>query len=271
MNRKYYSLRIVLFMTSFIFNMYCYADYIINSPNAKISVSFSLTPEGEPEYSISHSDETILEQSKLGIIRADDDFSTNLTLDSVSEDTVITDNYTMLHGKRLNCSYIGTRRVFSLRNPNEKSMKIIFQVSNDGVAFRYHFPGETDTTLNILEETTSYNFDRSARAFLQPCKNSRTEWCNTQPSYEEHYRRNISVRTSAPYAAGWVLPALFESGDFWICITETAVDTNYCGSRLSQYSPDGEYTVQFPQSTEGRTGEPVLPESMLPWSTPGAL
>jgi hypothetical protein len=37
---------------------------------------------------------------------------------------------------------------------------------------------------------------------------------------------------------------------------------------LSQLSPDGEYSVQFPQATEGRTGEPVLPESVLPWYTP---
>jgi len=64
------------------------------------------------------------------------------------------------------------------------------------------------------------------------------------------------------------MPALFNSGKFWICITEAAVDTNYCGSRLSQLSPDGEYSVQFPQSTEGRTDEPIFPESVLPWNTP---
>jgi alpha-glucosidase len=247
---------------------YCIEDYIVKSPNAKISVSFSLTSAGEPVYSVSHSDETILRQSKLGIIRIDDDFSKDLSLDSASAASVVTDDYTMLHGKRQKCGYKGNKRVFYLKNANAKPMDIVFQVSDDGVAFRYSFPGKTDTTLKILKETTSYHFNRSAGAFLQPCQDSRTGWCNTQPSYEEHYSKNIPVGTSAPNKAGWVMPALFHSGKFWVCITETAVDTNYCGSRLSQLSPDGEYTVQFPQSTEGRTGESVLPESVLPWDTP---
>ena len=36
-----------------------------------------------------------------------------------------------------------------------------------------------------------------------------------------------------------------------------AVDTNYCGTRLSQFSPDGEYSVQFPEPQECRSNEPV--------------
>jgi alpha-glucosidase len=257
-----------LIVTLINYPLCCFGDDTLKSPNDKVSVIFSLTPAGEPVFSVFHSDSTILRQSKLGIVRIDDDFSTNLTLDSASNETIVTDNYTLLHGKRLNCSYTGNKRVFYLKNSNTKLMNIIFQVSDDGVAFRYHFPEETDTAIRILNEATSYHFNPSARAFLHPCPNSRTGWCNTQPSYEEHYYKDIAVGTSAPDSAGWVMPALFKSGDFWISITETAVDTNYCGSRLSQLSPDGEYTVQFPQATEGRTGEPVLPESVLPWSTP---
>jgi hypothetical protein len=79
---------------------------------------------------------------------------------------------------------------------------------------------------------------------------------------------DIPVGTNAPNQAGWVMPALFNFGKYWISITETSVDTNYCGSRLSQFSPDGEYTVQFPEPQESRSNEPVLPESVLPWYTP---
>lgn len=245
-----------------------YAEDTIKSPDAQISVSFDLTASGEPIYSVSCSGETILRQSKLGIIRNDEDFFQNLSLDSTSTEQVVTDTYTMLHGKRRECSYTGNQKIFYLKSELGHEMDIEFRVSDDGVGFRYHFPGKTDTLLQILEETTSYHFQRSARGFLQPCQDSQTGWCNTQPSYEEHYRRSITVGTNAPNKAGWVMPALFKSGDFWICITETGVDTNYCGSRLSQQSPDGEYSVQFPQSTEGRAGEPILPESILPWETP---
>jgi alpha-glucosidase len=267
--RKYPSVFLMSCFSLVFFSAAFSADsYTMKSPNAKISVVFSLTAAGAPVYTISHSSEQLLRESKLGIIRSDDDFSTKLTLDSVSHESRVSDSYTLQHGKRLKCSYAGNKRVFYLKNANAKRMEVIFQVSDDGVAFRYHFPGKTETAVKILKEVTSYRFSLSAKAFLQPCPNSRTGWSSTQPSYEEQYHKDISVGTSAPDSAGWVLPALFHDGKYWMCMTETAVDTNYCGSRLSQLSPDGEYTVQFPQSTEGRTGEPVLPESVLPWYTP---
>ena len=259
---------LIIFLIAFFNDAICMKSYSIKSPNNKISVNFWFTSDGEPVYTVSHSGSTILKQSKLGVIRTDDDFSTHLTLDSVSNESVVYDNYTLLHGKRLNCSYSGSRRIFYLKNAKSKIIEIIFQVSNDGFAFRYHFPEKTDTIIKIYKEVTSYYFDISVKAFLQPCPDARTGWNYSQPSYEEYYDINIPVGTSAPNQAGWVMPALFNYGKYWICITETAVDTNYCGTRLSQVSPDGEYSVQFPQPQECRYNESYLPESNLPWLTP---
>ncbi len=259
---------LTLIMVAFITCAQSKESNSIQSPNGKISVVFRLTPEGSPVYSVSHTGTTILKESKLGIIRYDDDFSTHLTLDSVSYVSTVADNYTLLHGKRLNCHYTGSKRIFYLKNANSRMMEIIFQVSDDGLAFRYHFPGNTDTTVRIFEEETSFHFDRLTKAYLQPCQDARMSWCYSTPSYEEFYKNEIPVGTNAPYQAGWVMPALFNFGKYWVCITETAVDTNYCGSRLSQRSPDGEYTIQFPQPQECRSGETVLPESTLPWYTP---
>jgi alpha-glucosidase len=262
------TLFIILFTLTSSTYTFCNERYELKSPNDKISVNFWLTPEGAAVYSVSYSGSTIIKQSKLGIVRSDEDFSTNLTLDSVSNVSTVSENYTLLHGKRLNCSYTGNRQVYYLENSNSKTMEIIFQVSNDGVGFRYYFAGTTDTTIKIFKEITSFKFDKSAKAFLQPCPDARTGWCFTQPSYEEYYQMDIPVGTVSPYQAGWVMPALFHSGKCWISITETAVDTNYCGSRLSQFSPGGEYSIQFPEPQESRDGGPFLPESVLPWLTP---
>ncbi len=260
---------ILMFCIIFSLNdLMCAESYEIKSPDEKVSVHFRLSSEGVPVYSVNYSGETILKQSKLGIIRSDENFTTNLTLDSVSSVNRVTDKYTLLHGKRLNCSYIADKRIIYLRNENSKIIEIIFQVSDDGVAFRYHFPSETETPVKIYQELTSFHFDPLTKAFLQPCPDARTGWCFTQPSYEEYYSMNIPVGTISPNQAGWVMPALFNFGKYWISITESAVDKNYCGTRLSQFSPDGEYSVQFPQPQEGRPGEPVLPESKLPWFTP---
>ena len=264
---KNIKLLMIIFMITFFTNAYCMKSYSLKSPDNKISVTFRLTASGNPIYSVSYSDTTILRQSKLGILRSDDDFSTGLTLDSASGVSVVSENYKLLHGKRLNCSYTGDKRVFYLKNKNLKAMEIIFQVSNDGVAFRYYFPGKSDSALTIYKELTSYHFESTAKGFLQPCADARIGWSYASPSYEEYYKTDIPVGTPSPNRAGWVLPALFHSGNFWISITETGLDTNYCGTRLSWLSPDGEYSVQFPEPQESKDG-PVLPESNLPWYTP---
>jgi alpha-glucosidase len=265
---KNVTLFIVLFTLTFSSYDLCKESYELKSPNNKLSVNFRLTPAGAAVYSVSYSGSTILRQSKLGIVRSDEDFSTWLTLDSVSNVTAVSENYTLLHGKRLNCSYTGNRQVYYLENSNSKKMEIIFQVSNDGVAFRYYFPEKTDTTVKIYKELTSYHFDLSTKAFLQPCPDARTGWCFTQPSYEEYYKIDIPVGTVSPNQAGWVMPSLFNFEKYWISITESAVDTNYCGTRLSQFSPDGEYSVQLPEPQESRDDGSFLPQSVLPWYTP---
>jgi alpha-glucosidase len=265
---KKIELLMILVVITFYTNAPCRENYTLKSPNDKISANFWITSEGTAVYSVSYSGSTILKQSKLGIVRNDEDFSTNLNLDSASNVSLVSGNYTLLHGKRLNCSYTGNKRTFYLRNTNSKMMEIIFHVSNYGVAFRYYFPGKTDTLLKVFKEVTSYHFDLTTKAFLQPCADARMGWSYASPSYEEYYEKYIPVGTVSPNPAGWVMPALFNFGKYWISITETAVDTNYCGARLSQFSPDGEYSVQFPEPQECRSNEPVLPESVLPWYTP---
>ena len=243
-------------------------NYSISSPNKKITVNFASTSAGEAQYSVFHNGSLILKKSKLGLIRSDEDFSKNLTLKSVSSIIAVTDEYTLLHGKRRNCRYSANKRIFYLENENNYKIQIIFQVADDGLSFRYYFPEKTGKKVRILRETSSFHFEISSKAYLQPCPEARTGWNFTQPSYEEYYQMGIAVGTNSPYQAGWVMPALFNYDKYWISITETAVDTNYCGSRLSQFSLQGEYSIQFPQPQEGRSGEPVLPESVLPWHTP---
>ena len=88
------------------------------------------------------------------------------------------------------------------------------------------------------------------------------------PAYEEFYENEIPVGTPSPTGAGWVYPALFRSGDTWLLLSEKGLSRTYCGTRLRSDSPDGEYSVGFPDSRENFQGGPVNPESKLPWLTP---
>ncbi len=238
------------------------------SPGKEIKVDFSLNAEKMPVYSIFYRDSLVLEASQLGVVREDADFTTNMQFESASDVRLITDEYKMLHGKRLNCSYKANEQVYHLKNSEGKEIDVVFRVSDDGVAFRYHFPGKTEEMVKITEERTSFNFPSNAKAWLQPMSVAKTGWEGTNPSYEEHYMQEMEVGTAAPTAAGWVYPALFKSGNSWVLITEADLERNYCGTRLAQNSEGGEYHIAFPDPREVMPEGGLNPVSALPWSSP---
>jgi len=242
--------------------------HVLKSPHKKITVSFWINREGEAHYKISRKGKTLLEPSDLGVVRRDMDFSTNLTLESASDPRIIAEEYKLNKGKRLNRSYSARRRVFRLSNAWGYLFDIIFQVSDEGVAFRYRFPGSSDDRHMIVEERTSFNLPSDAEAWLEPLENVNTGFARSNPSYEMFYQKGISVGTEAPYEAGWAYPALFNSAHSWILITETGLTHNYSGTRLRPESPKGEYRVGFPQNGETIPGKILKPHSTLPWSTP---
>src|SRR5678816_1636935 len=104
-------------------------------------------------------------------------------------------------------NYSANKQVIHLLNAAGKKLDIVFQVSNDGVAFRYYFPETTTDIKTIKEELTSFHFDTSARAFLQPMQIAKTGFEKSNPAYEEHYKQNIRVMDTSTFGAGWVYPA----------------------------------------------------------------
>lgn len=241
--------------------------YEISSPNKEIDVQISLE-KNQLFYSISRQNNAVLSKSSLGLIRVDDDFSKNLSINMVSKTELVKDTYTLKNAKRLINYYSANKRTFHLKNLAGKKIDVIFQVSNDGVAFRYYFPDHDTQLKKITEEKSSFHFFTSTKAWLQPMALAKTGWENTNPSYEEYYHKEIAVSTPAPTEAGWVYPALFNYKDTWLLITESGLDGNYCGTRLKQESPDGNYQIGFPDSREAFTDQNVNPESTLPWYTP---
>ena len=67
---------------------------------------------------------------------ADADFTAGLRLLGESPVTTVEDRYEILTAKRRANHYVAHRRVFHLENAQGKKIDIVFQVSNDGVAFR---------------------------------------------------------------------------------------------------------------------------------------
>ncbi|HVF16169.1 MAG TPA: glycoside hydrolase family 97 catalytic domain-containing protein, partial [Steroidobacteraceae bacterium] len=240
----------------------------MQSPDGHIKVEVQLDTNGSPHYSIVSDGKVVLEPSQLGLIRDDANFASGLSLTSVSASERIEDRYELLTSKRRHNHYIANRQVFHFEDPSGKKLDVIFQVSNDGVAFRYVFPETSPQVRKVTREATSFRFASQTRAWLQPIAAAKTGFGETNPSYEEIYEKDVAVGTASPTGAGWVYPALFRTDDTWLLVSESALARNYAGTRLKSTWRNPEYTIGFPDPLEGVLGGPVTPQSTLPWIMP---
>jgi hypothetical protein len=248
--------------------LHAQAGDTVKSPDGKLAVEFKLNAAQSPVYLIRLNGQPVLQESRLGLVRDDADSTKGLTLTGASPVETVEDKYEILTAKRRVNTYQANRKVFHLATTAGQKLDIIFQVSNDGVAYRYLFP-ETDPAIHHLnEEVSSFHFLPGTKAWLQPMSVAKTGYAQCNPSYEEYYEKEIPVGTPSTLGAGWVFPALFRSGDTWVLLSEGSLSRVYCASRLRTDSPEGEYTIGFPDPREVFPGGGANPESKLPWLTP---
>ena len=243
-------------------------EYRLESPDGGIVLHCHVTPDSMIYYRVESGGRQVLLDSRLGLERTDADFSGGLVLDSVSEPATVTGSYGLVAGKKLEISHVSNRRIMHLHNREGLRMDIVFRAFDDGVAFRYEFPGASKDTLQIEREYTGFRFPPGTRAHIQPMADAGTGWCQTQPSYEEFYEKDILLDSLPEREAGWVMPALFRTGDVWMLVTETGLVRNWCGCRLKHDPGTGGMVVGFPGEGENFPGGPVKPFHSLPWETP---
>lgn len=240
----------------------------LSSPDKNTRIVFGINRDKQAWYSVYYNNVIVLKQSRLGLVTDDADYSKRLKLMKSSPQEVVSDHYQLFTGKKTSINYLANKKVFHLQNKERKPLDIIFQVSNGGVAFRYYLPAASTRITTIKEEVTSFHFDTTTRAFLQPMQVAKSGWNQSNPAYEEHYKQNIPVTQPSTYGVGWVFPALFHYKDAWMLISEASLDTSYCGSRLQSESPTGEYRLGFPDSREVFTGGGHLPHAKGPLYSP---
>ena len=242
-------------------------DIKLKSPDKRIDIRVQLK-DGQLFYTVNYRGKVIMQPSQLGISRTDGDFYKDLKWNGNSMSAKVNESYPLLNGKKSTAIVSANKQLISVKNAIGDEMQVLFQVSNDGIAFRYYFPGKTTSLKYITKEHTSFHFYEGTRAWLQPKTEAQSGWEHSNPSYEAHYMMDIKTGTPSPGANGWVYPAMFKYGDTWMLITEAAVGRTYCGTSLQQYSPDNEYKINFPQSAEKFTNGALNPQAVLPWESP---
>ena len=251
----------------------------LTSPNGELSITVFIDKSHQLKYQVSRDQNIVIQTSALGLKLNDRDLTSKLQLKSSSEISRVSENYHLFTGKQSDVTYQANEQTFVFQNENKQELAVTFRISNDGVAFRYQVLANNNDTQNtqvsLIEESTSFAFSANSKAWLQHMAVAQTGWSNTNPSYEEHYQMEIPVATTSPSPAGWVFPALFNTGekkDTWLAITEADLTANFHASRLQAQSPNGEYKIGQPMAAEVFSYDGVkgalLAQGKLPLTSP---
>ncbi|HET6893533.1 MAG TPA: glycoside hydrolase family 97 N-terminal domain-containing protein, partial [Pyrinomonadaceae bacterium] len=143
----------------------------IQSPDGKLSLSFELTPNGEPTYHLSFQGKPVLQKSRLGIeLNEQPSFIKGFTI--VKADTSQTDEtWEPVWGEVKQIRNHYRELTVTLQQPAHKNRTMIirFRLFNDGLGFRYEFLEQTNLKYFIVsDEKTEFNLTGDHKTFWIP-------------------------------------------------------------------------------------------------------
>ncbi len=244
-------------------------DISVSSPDGNLAVKVFLEG-GKPMYSVMYKNKPMLENSPLGLVTNEGDFSTNMKFVRKSEGKV-DKKYTQDKIKQSEVHYKANTLTCTFQDAKEREISVLFQVSDNDVAFRYELPAWGDRRACVIEkEATGFRFPGVTTAFVSYMMSPMEGFARTSPSYESGYQTDVPMEETTS-GTGYVFPGLFRVGDNgWVLLSETGVSSLYCASHLSKYH-DGMYTVEYPNIKEnngfGSNGAQISLPGVTPWRT----
>lgn len=242
----------------------------IQSPDNALRLEVNLEA-GIPTYSVFYNNKVVLEKSRLGLKTNISDYSQGLSFKG-SKTTSVKKSYESKKLKDSEINYNARELTATFTSQKGQKMDVIFRVSNNDIALRYHLHKYSDTIAHVVtKEFTGFNFPGDAKGFLTPQSKSMVGFQRTKPSYEEGYFLDQEITKASANNLGYTFPGLFKTEDHWVLLSETGVDGTYVGAHLSDPDAEGEYTIAFPDSTEnndfGSTGAAISLPFSTPWRT----
>ncbi len=203
----------------------------ISSPDKDIELTFALTKQGEPTYSLTYKGLDVIKTSKLGLELVDspnlmDGFSITGTDTSTFDETwepvwgevsTIRNNYNEL-------------AVSLNKKADDVNIIIRFRVFNDGLGLRYEFPLQKNLTYFVIkEENTEFAMAGNHKAFWLPGDYDTQEYDYTESrlleirdKMEEATTYNVAQTTFSPTAVQTSLQMVTDNG-LYINLHEAAL------------------------------------------------
>ena len=239
----------------------------VASPNGKLVVTVN-DNGGKPAYQVTLDGKVFLLPSALGLNTNIGDFTQGMMMTNASDVEAVNESYQLDRIKKSHVDYKANRQAITFSKDGKKVYDIIFQVSNNDIAFRYQlYPQGETRCIVVKQEATSYQMPQGTTSFLCPQMKPMTGFARTAPSYETNYDLDVPVGERLS-ATGYTFPCLFKNGDNgWLLLSETGTDAGYVGCRLSGRA-DGCYQIAFPMAEEMNGQGSACPALNLPGTTP---
>ena len=244
----------------------------VSSPDKQLNVRIEVN-NGMPVYSVMYNNSVMMENSPLGLTTNEGDFSAGMKYIG-RKDSVIDINYTQAKIKKSEVHYAANQLTCIFENAQQRTLRIVFRVSNNNIAFRYEMvPMGQRFSCVVEKEATGYRFPAATTTFLSPMMLPMTGFARTAPSYESGYQADAPMISANSRIEGFVFPGLFHVGNSgWVLLSETGVSSLYCGAHLSDFSKEtGVYTVEYPNPKQnngfGSTGAAISLPGSTPWRT----
>lgn len=215
-------------------------------------------------YKVYYGDTVAIEESLLGLVMDGQDYGKEADFCTSSSVEDIVEPYQLKSGKRINTVNDCREQIFTFRSEKGDDFNIIVRVYDDGVAFRYGFPGVDEKKHTIQEEYSEFAVPVNGKAWIHPY-----DWNDRKkPSYEQYCENEIPIRSECKLGRGWAFPMLFQTNGLWMMITEAYLDGSYPATHIDNSGTSGAYKIRFPELDEPIVPDEPEPVSNLPWYTP---
>lgn len=142
----------------------------IQSPSKNVSLSFALSNDGKPNYSVNYKNKAIINESFLGIELKNSSALSNGFSILNQETKLVNESWKPVLGEQAVIQNKYNQITFYLlQKSSNRKMNIIFKVYDEGVAFRYEFPKQENLNYFIIsDEKTQFNLTGNHKTFWIP-------------------------------------------------------------------------------------------------------
>ncbi len=162
-------IRFILFFLAIFGADQLYAQTCL-SPDGQISIAFSLSSDGQPQYEMNLGETKVIRTSRLGFeLKNDTDLMSDFAIEDVQYDR-FDNTWTPVWGEESQIRNHYNEMFISLKqSTTSRTMNIRFRVYNEGMGFRYEFPQQPKLGHFIIsQEKTQFSLTGDHTAFWIP-------------------------------------------------------------------------------------------------------